>query len=151
MSDCLETCAEIPAQVDLLSCDNEPIHLPGAIQRFGILLAIDFAGNLRRVSANLCEFLPLTPARVLGTLVESVLGEEAGARCRAFMPARGLAADDRSIPVFDAELPGASVPFTINMTDWQHGLIIECEPRGAWSVGISQRLALRLRKLRTVA
>lgn len=128
MSDRLETCAEVPAQVDLLSCDNEPIHLPGAIQRFGILLAIDFAGNLRRVSANLCEFLPLTPARVLGTPVESVLGEEAGARCRAFMPARGLAADDRSIPVFDAELPGASVPFTITMTDSPRGLIIECEP-----------------------
>ena len=40
--------SHIPAygEVDLTTCDREPIHVPGAIQPHGVLLALDTA--LRR-------------------------------------------------------------------------------------------------------
>jgi chemotaxis family two-component system sensor kinase Cph1 len=45
------------APVDLTSCDREPIHVPGAIQPFGALLALDARGNLVRRSANASALL----------------------------------------------------------------------------------------------
>ena len=45
---------EIDAAVDLSTCDQEPIHLPGSIQPGGVLLAL--AGEPPRIvcaSANL--------------------------------------------------------------------------------------------------
>ena len=44
--------------IDLTTCDREPIHLPGAIQPHGVLLAFDAAG-LRVRSANAAQLGPL--------------------------------------------------------------------------------------------
>lgn len=48
--------------VDLTTCDREPIHIPGAIQPFGALLAIDAEGRLVRASANAASLLGAVPA-----------------------------------------------------------------------------------------
>jgi light-regulated signal transduction histidine kinase (bacteriophytochrome) len=60
--------------VDLTTCDREPIQVPGAIQPFGALLALDAAGRLTRRSENAEALLgplpalgePLSPARFAG-------------------------------------------------------------------------------------
>jgi diguanylate cyclase (GGDEF)-like protein len=63
---------------DLLSeCDREPIHLPGAIQPHGALLAVD-ASSLRvnLASANLSAFLEIDAVAALGQPLEKLLGPE---------------------------------------------------------------------------
>ncbi len=39
------------------NCDREPIHIPGAIQPHGALLALDAAGHVRSASANAADLL----------------------------------------------------------------------------------------------
>ncbi|WP_343720010.1 hypothetical protein, partial [Achromobacter dolens] len=43
--------------VTLANCDSEPIHVPGAIQPLGALLAFDAAGVLRYASENAPQVL----------------------------------------------------------------------------------------------
>ncbi|MET0591882.1 MAG: ATP-binding protein [Polyangiaceae bacterium] len=47
--------------VDLTTCDREPIHIPGAIQPFGALIALDADGRLVRASANAATVLGPLP------------------------------------------------------------------------------------------
>jgi chemotaxis family two-component system sensor kinase Cph1 len=47
--------------VDLTTCDREPIHIPGAIQPFGALVALDADGRMVRSSANAAEMLGSLP------------------------------------------------------------------------------------------
>lgn len=48
--------------VTLDSCDREPIHIPGAIQPHGALLAFDRLGHLSHFSANAADWLGSVPA-----------------------------------------------------------------------------------------
>lgn len=48
---------QIGDEVDLANCDREPIHIPGAIQPHGILLAFDRRLELVTASANLPQAL----------------------------------------------------------------------------------------------
>lgn len=44
-------------QLTLANCDSEPIHIPGAIQPLGALLAFDLDGTLRYASENAAQLL----------------------------------------------------------------------------------------------
>ncbi len=121
--------AEVPEQPDLLTCDSEPIHTPGTIQRFGMLVAVDRDCTIRRVSANLSEFLPMTPGQALGRPLEDLVGEDVGVRCRVHLLTKAMGGSVESPAVLDADLPGAWVPFTLALTNAQPGLIIESEPK----------------------
>jgi chemotaxis family two-component system sensor kinase Cph1 len=50
------------AEVDLSSCDREPIHVPGAIQPFGALFVLDGDGRVTRRSGNAEKLLGALPA-----------------------------------------------------------------------------------------
>ena len=52
-------CSRGIAVVDLNDCDREPIHIPGAIQPFGVLLALDEQMNVAQVSENVIDHLSL--------------------------------------------------------------------------------------------
>jgi chemotaxis family two-component system sensor kinase Cph1 len=64
----------VPNNVNIDNCDKEPIHIPGAIQPHGVLLALQGA-ELRvvRASDNTLERLGIEPARVFGLTVEQIL------------------------------------------------------------------------------
>ena len=47
--------------VDLTNCDREPIHILGAIQPIGFLLALSSDWLIMRASANVAQFLDLEP------------------------------------------------------------------------------------------
>jgi two-component system, chemotaxis family, sensor kinase Cph1 len=47
--------------VNLQNCDQEPIHLAGAIQSYGALLAFDLDGSLQYCSENAADFLGNIP------------------------------------------------------------------------------------------
>jgi light-regulated signal transduction histidine kinase (bacteriophytochrome) len=50
----------------LQACEQEQLHLCGAIQPHGGLLALDEQGQISHVSANLADFLPHPPEQLLG-------------------------------------------------------------------------------------
>ena len=60
------TLADDLGPVDLTNCDREPIHILGAIQPVGFLLALTADWLVARASTNLADFLDLEPADMLG-------------------------------------------------------------------------------------
>jgi len=61
-------------EVDLTTCDREPIHVPGAIQPHGVLLALDDALRVVMVSANVGELLALSAEAAIGRSVDELVG-----------------------------------------------------------------------------
>ena len=84
---------------DLKTCDNEPIHVPGSIQPFGVLLAFDASSlTLRHTSENYPEIFGLSMAVPLGTTVAELLGAAAQIALRDEISKDGLI-DPRAIPI----------------------------------------------------
>lgn len=66
------------ASVDLTNCDREPIHLLGAIQPFGFLLAVSTPDwFVQRVSNNVAAWLKVAPADMLGRSLFNFVSAEA--------------------------------------------------------------------------
>ena len=68
----IETVNEEHAQVDLTSCDLEPIHNIGAIQPAGFLIATSSDWLISRVSANATDFLGGSIQALLGAPISGV-------------------------------------------------------------------------------
>ena len=64
-------------QVDLTNCDREPIHLLGAIQPIGFLLAVSSDWMIQRTSANISEFFDAAPEDIIGTQAQTILTGDA--------------------------------------------------------------------------
>ena len=62
--------------VDLTNCDREPIHLLGAIQPIGFLLALSPELVIMRASANAGEFLRCDSLALIGQPLASLFGAE---------------------------------------------------------------------------
>ncbi len=63
--------------VDLTSCDREPIHIPGAIQPQGVLLAVDVADlTIAQVSANCEQWLRQPPEQLIGRALDALLAPD---------------------------------------------------------------------------
>jgi light-regulated signal transduction histidine kinase (bacteriophytochrome) len=81
--------AETP--VDLDTCEREPIHVPGAVQPHGVLLALSEPDLVvRQVSSNSASVVGLEPADLLGRRLPDVL---AGALASAVQEASSDASD----------------------------------------------------------
>jgi diguanylate cyclase (GGDEF)-like protein len=77
---------------DLSVCDREPIHIPGAIQPHGALLAVrDTSLRISHASANLADILGRAAQGVLGLPAEEVLGSRIGRILRGIGPRVGEA------------------------------------------------------------
>jgi light-regulated signal transduction histidine kinase (bacteriophytochrome) len=69
---------------DLSQCEQEPIHIPGAIQPHGVLLGIrPDTLTISQVSENVGDWLGLGPDEVLGRPLEEVAGAAAAEAIRA--------------------------------------------------------------------
>ncbi len=64
-------------ELDLGSCDREPIHWLGAVQGFGFLLAAGPGGVIRHASANTADHLGVPAQEVIGRPVSAFLQREA--------------------------------------------------------------------------
>jgi light-regulated signal transduction histidine kinase (bacteriophytochrome) len=62
-----------PGELDLASCDREPIHLLGAVQGFGFLLAAGPDGIVRHASANAADHLGLPAKEAIGRPLSALL------------------------------------------------------------------------------
>jgi light-regulated signal transduction histidine kinase (bacteriophytochrome) len=68
------------ATVDLTNCDREPIHVPGAVQPHGLLLAFEpHAERVVQISENARALLGRDPAGLLQERLDKVLGRSAAA------------------------------------------------------------------------
>jgi len=69
--------AETGLQVELTNCDREPIHLLGAVQPFGFLIALDSTQwTVTRASRNVAEWLAAGPAGLIGRSIDDVFTPE---------------------------------------------------------------------------
>ncbi len=114
------------AQVDLTSCDREPIHHIGAIQSVGFLIAISFDWLISRVSANTPEFLGVSLETLLGAPLRGVFTKEAIHTVRnGLSMLRGADAVER---IFAVTLQDAGALFDIAVHISGLTIIIEAEP-----------------------
>lgn len=116
----------VSRSVDLTNCDREPIHLLGAIQPIGFLIALTSDWMVARASANLSEFIGHTPSDVIGRpLVEIfTLGAVHDLRNRTTV-LRGADAVERVFGITLVEGRGR-FNVAIHLSDGQ--LILEGEP-----------------------
>lgn len=65
------------SSVDLDSCDTEQIHLIGAVQPHGALIALEAEGLLiRYASANTASFIGYAPEQLIGRELADIIGAE---------------------------------------------------------------------------
>lgn len=63
-------------EVDLTTCDREPIHIPGAIQPHGVLVALDADLRVRTVSVNCATLFGVSPEEAIGRHLSELVGPE---------------------------------------------------------------------------
>src|SRR5688572_33437032 len=61
------------AVVNLNDCDREPIHIPGTIQPFGVLFALDEEMKVTQVSENVRDHLSLGVDEALGRPLSEIV------------------------------------------------------------------------------
>jgi light-regulated signal transduction histidine kinase (bacteriophytochrome) len=71
--------------VDLSDCDREPIHIPGTIQPFGVLFALDGEMKVTQVSENVTDHLSLRVNDVLGRPLSEIVDPAAAEEVRAVL------------------------------------------------------------------
>lgn len=126
-------------QVNLTNCDREPIHIPGSIQRHGVMLVCD--GNTQKVlfaSANAASALgaktSIQPGLDLEIIVGSALAHELrNASAKAQQPGS-------SSIVLNAQLPECETAFDISLHNHDDRCIIEFEPCVDGGIGANQAM-----------
>lgn len=115
-----------PRSVDLTNCDREPIHIPGAIQPVGFLLALTADWMVARASANLGDYIGQTPADVIGRPVTDVLLASAihDLRNRTAL----LRGPDSVERLFDVLLVDGEKRFDVAIHMSGSSVVIEAEP-----------------------
>ncbi|WP_432546646.1 SpoIIE family protein phosphatase [Kineococcus sp. SYSU DK004] len=122
--------------VDLTTCEREPIHVPGAVQPHGALLAVERDTHRAVVaSANAADLLGRAPEDVLGVHLADLVGEE--------LAARVLDADarDNLDEALHARLDARGGPVDVDVVLHASGdrLVVELEVLGPQAAPVSYR------------
>lgn len=133
------------AQIDLTNCDREPIHIPGAVQPYGALLALDAGYRVAQASESVAVHLGVEARDLLGTALERAIGPAAAERVRALMPPEG---GERAFGELRAALPGGGerdFDATLHRSD---GLaLVELEPASGQGRLSPERFAAAMRAI----
>ncbi len=109
---------------DLTTCDREPIHLPGAVQPHGVLLAVredDLV--VRRASANAALHLRVDAVALVGEPLSTALGAEPVERLRAALADPRASGGDPLV----VHVP-AGEPFEVTWHRIDGLVVVELEP-----------------------
>ena len=112
--------------VDLTSCDREPIHLLGAVQSFGFLIAVSTDWIVSRVSENAADTLGIATETLLGSSLDAVFDRDVIHRLRGL--SQGLRGPDSVERTFGVPLVSGQGNFDIAMHQSGHLIVIEAEP-----------------------
>ncbi|WP_116811854.1 GAF domain-containing protein [Steroidobacter cummioxidans] len=120
------------ASVDLTNCDREPIHLLGAIQPFGFLIAVSTPDwFVQRVSANIAAWLQVVPADMLGRSLLNFFHAEAIHTLRNQLHIVNMAGTTARL--FGVHIDDSPRRFDLAVHALDGLVIIECEPTVAGS------------------
>ncbi|WP_412759893.1 HWE histidine kinase domain-containing protein [Methylobacterium litchii] len=112
--------------IDLTTCDREPIHVLGATQPFGFLLAVSADWIVTRASANVADQIGHAAEDLLGLPLAAILDGEAIHLLRGHLQTlRGPDAFDR---VFGVNLIPGRPPFDVALHLSGGSIVIEAEP-----------------------
>ncbi|MEO7814385.1 MAG: HWE histidine kinase domain-containing protein [Sphingomicrobium sp.] len=113
-------------EIDLTNCDREPIHLLGAIQPIGFLVAVSTDWLIARVSANIGDFFDVLIDDVLGQPSTALFSPDAIHAMRNRLALlRGTDGIER---LFRCSLTDGGKPFDIALHMSGSNVIIEAEP-----------------------
>jgi chemotaxis family two-component system sensor kinase Cph1 len=115
-------------EVDLLSCADEPIHLPGSIQPHGVLLYFCAAGLLEGWSANAAD-VASGQLRVGAPLIDVGLCPEAEAHVQDCLDALNTALADGEAAPGVASITVGAVEYDCIVHAYQHRVLAEFEVR----------------------
>jgi two-component system, chemotaxis family, sensor kinase Cph1 len=105
------------------NCDQEPIHIPGAVQPHGVLLALDHRDlRVRMVSENCGSLLGMVPEQLFASPLEEIVDASAAALIREHREAQSFA---RLNPIATA-VRGRTFDAIVHRSDDR--LIVELEP-----------------------
>ncbi|MGB0100831.1 MAG: SpoIIE family protein phosphatase [Nocardioides sp.] len=116
-------------EVDLTTCDREPIHIPGAIQPHGVLLALDTEHRVQMASENSAELLGTAAADACGRTLADIVG--AGpALVVADRVAAGLPGTPLVLRLDAVSAPAALAGVAVDVRLHRSGerLVVELEP-----------------------
>ncbi len=121
-------------KVDITNCDREPIHIPGAVQSHGCLVACDATmESVRRHSVNAPAILETDPQTLNGAAFTSLVGETLAHELRN---ALSKARDPRRPGLlFNRRLDGRSGAFDVSVHTHAGQAIIEFEPAAVAEYG----------------
>lgn len=131
-------------EVTLDDCDREPIHIPGAVQPHGVLLACrnDEALTLAHVSANVASTLGREPSEVLGGSVLELFHPSAHPFLRSLPERANLReVNPRRLELRDGKAMQAVVHRSAGL------LVIELEPHELHHEGFDPRLRSAIMQL----
>jgi chemotaxis family two-component system sensor kinase Cph1 len=129
------TVAEAP------TCEAEPIHIPGAIQPHGVLVAVE-PGSLKivQISANCADYFEAAPEALLGRPLSALVGAAASALSASADVASSATAEPVVIDV-------QGRPFDVLTHRHQGLLIVELERHDPDAASTDPELRAALRRL----
>lgn len=135
--------SEAEIEAALAVCDSEPVHIPGAIQPFGVLICLDRELScVKQVSANVEAFLGVSVKESLSASPQVLLGKKAYRSLRD-----GLAASDQLPPGLVVSRETEGKPRRFHMAAFHTGdsVVVELEPveqeaRYRWLSLVNQHL-----------
>lgn len=115
------------ASVDVTNCDREPIHLLGAIQPFGFLIVVSTPDwFVQRVSANIGDWLRVTPADMLGRSLLDFVHADAIHDLRNQLQIVNMTGTTARL--FGIRIDDSSRRFDLAVHTLAGLVVIECEP-----------------------
>ncbi|UWQ43812.1 GAF domain-containing protein (plasmid) [Leisingera aquaemixtae] len=124
-----ETSSAAEAQVDLTTCDQEPIHIIGQVQSFGCLMAVSADWIIAHASANCAEVLGLDESDLAGRPVMDILSPQALHDLRTRM--QMLRMQQSAVRVFGYDLRGDGQKFDVSIHQSGRLFVLEFERRAA--------------------
>ncbi|WP_420130526.1 ATP-binding protein [Longimicrobium sp.] len=133
------------ARIDLTNCDREPIHIPGAVQPYGVLLALREPGlEVAQASESSLAHLGLAARTLPGRPLALVLGEGAAERVRRM--ATGM--QDRAFAELWVTTPdGETRTFDATLHRGGGLLLLELEPAGGGERVVPEQFGVVMRSV----
>lgn len=116
----------MPDIVDLTNCDREPIHVLGAVQPFGFLIAVGADWLVSRVSSNIEQFVGAAPTEALGVPLDRIFLPEAVHKLRNM--AAMLRGPDAVERAFAVQLTDDARHYDVAIHFSDRWLVVEAEP-----------------------
>lgn len=113
-------------QVDLTNCDREPIHIPGSVQPFGFLIALQSDFTVCMASDNVASYLGREPGQIFQWPLKTIFSDAAIGAIRTRVDY--LTGPDATERLFGVTLQDGGEPFDVAIHFSGAYLVIEAEP-----------------------